>query len=145
MRTRAHESVVDGGWVVVARFNGEVEVWRSGVFDEEAEAIEAFSIHAEEASRTDHVKFEFLHAARVEVDADGMPELHAPALRECFPVPVASPAFYAIGCTTNPSDRWSNADGWTDGPDFTVFTADERRSMGLPIGGEWIAIILKPA
>ena len=145
MRSRAYESVVDGGWVAVARFNGEVEVWRGGVFDDEAEAIEAFRIHADEVGRADHLKFEFLHAVRVEVDADGMPELHAPALREYLPDPVAPPAFYVIGSTTNSSDSWSNDDGWTDGPGFTVFTADERRSADLPIGGEWIAITLIPA
>jgi len=135
--------VVDGGWVVVGRFNGEVEVWRGGVFDEEADAIDAFKAHAEESNSTDANEFEFLHAVRVEVDADGVPGLYVPALRESGGDPV--PAFYAIANTRDRSDRWSNADGWTDGPGFTVFTAAERSTMNLPLDGMWVPILMPPA
>ena len=33
---------------------------------------------------------------------------------------------------------WSNEDGWTDRDSATVFTAQERDTLRLPLGGMWI-------
>lgn len=38
---------------------------------------------------------------------------------------------------------WSNDDGWGDLASATVFTADERSTLRLPDGGEWVP--LEPA
>jgi len=32
---------------------------------------------------------------------------------------------------------WSNADGWTEGDDFDVFTLEESEALNLPLGGAW--------
>jgi hypothetical protein len=47
---------------------------------------------------------------------------------------------FVIVNTENTADNglfWSNADGWTDGDDFDVFTLEESETLSLPIGGEW--------
>jgi hypothetical protein len=35
---------------------------------------------------------------------------------------------------------WSNTDGWGDLASATVFTADERSTLRLPDGGEWVPL-----
>ena len=37
---------------------------------------------------------------------------------------------------------WSNTDGWIDGDNFDVFTAEETEHLNLPIEGEWIRLNL---
>lgn len=133
------EAVTDGAWVGVCRFNGKVEVWRFGIFDEECEVIDAFADYAAEARRMGD-EVEFLHAVRLEVDVAGIPGVLVPAQREVLPETTADTGMYAIARTPNAQDRWSNADGWTDGPDFTVFTAEERAQCALPMGGAWVRI-----
>lgn len=50
----------------------------------------------------------------------------------------ADAASYAIANVGDPSLRWSNADGWTDGTDYAVFSASERGVLSLPIDGAWV-------
>lgn len=131
------DSAVDGAWVVIGRFNGLSEVWRGGVFEEEADALEAFKAHAEQCA-ADGLSVELLHAARIEIDRSGLPSVRAPGYR---PEPAASDAdaaSYAIANVGDPSLRWSNADGWTDGTDYAVFSASERGVLSLPIDGAWV-------
>lgn len=33
--------------------------------------------------------------------------------------------------------KWSNADGWTHGNDFDIFTPEEKEIFNLPINGKW--------
>ena len=44
---------------------------------------------------------------------------------------------WAIYCESNMDLSWSNSYGWTDAPDFDLFTDAERELMHLPIGGVW--------
>lgn len=140
MRSLAHTAVVDYAWVVVGSFDGRIEVWRGGVFEDEHDATEAFNAHAEEQLRYGE-EIKFLHAVRIEIDREGLPGVRAPQVRDLMPPPNTDTGFYAIASIDNPSDRWSNADGWTDGPGFTVFTAEECRAQPAPpMGGKWVRI-----
>lgn len=53
--------------------------------------------------------------------------------------PDGSPGFWVIRCANLPEDLWSNEDGWTSGPDFTVFDGQDT-GHGLPFGGEWVRL-----
>lgn len=55
------------------------------------------------------------------------------------PGPDGSPGFWIIRSAECPDDLWSNEDGWTSGPDFTVFDSSDT-GHGLPIGGEWVRL-----
>lgn len=44
---------------------------------------------------------------------------------------------YLIVSVSNPSEYWSNVDGWVDRESADVFIEAERASLTLPIGGQW--------
>lgn len=46
--------------------------------------------------------------------------------------------YFAIQSTTEPELLWSNADGWTDGEDFDLFTIEESETLSLPTDGQWV-------
>jgi hypothetical protein len=46
--------------------------------------------------------------------------------------------YFAIQRIDSPDLLWSNADGWTDGEDFDLFTIQESETMTLPIDGQWV-------
>lgn len=41
------------------------------------------------------------------------------------------------------SEYWSNANGWGHKHDGDVYSAEERQTMRLPDGGEWIEILIE--
>lgn len=48
--------------------------------------------------------------------------------------------YYVIESDEAPFLRWSNADGWTKGGDFTRFSHADRAMCDLPIGGHWLLV-----
>lgn len=47
--------------------------------------------------------------------------------------------YYAIRNTVDPTDWWSNEDGWTfHVPSRDIFTEEERNTLNLPQDGEWV-------
>jgi len=44
---------------------------------------------------------------------------------------------YIITNISDPTLRWSNTDGWTDGEGFDVFTMQGKLYLRLPIDGKW--------
>lgn len=53
--------------------------------------------------------------------------------------PDGTAGFWVIRVADAPKDLWSNADGWTSGPDITVFDGTDS-GLHLPIGGEWVRL-----
>ena len=47
---------------------------------------------------------------------------------------------YAIQNKACPELFWANNIGWIEGPGETRFTADERKALSLPMGGQWVRI-----
>lgn len=45
---------------------------------------------------------------------------------------------YWIIAETDSNLFWSNEDGWVNQASATRFTTEERQSLRLPIGGNWI-------
>lgn len=133
-------SEADHAWLAVGSFDGRIEVWRGGVFEDEDEAREAFAAHIADVGH-EFGELRFLHAIRVALDADGLPRSAAPDV-DADPEPTEA-RFYAIASTHDPRELWSNSDGWTSGPGFTVFSASDR-SRALPVGGQWVRLRLAP-
>jgi hypothetical protein len=55
-----------------------------------------------------------------------------------------SMTIYLVRCTDPipTADWWSNESGWSSIGDAVVFTEEERHTLNLPIGGEWVAFII---
>jgi len=47
---------------------------------------------------------------------------------------------YAIRNVHDDQLFWSNDLGWVESPDESVFTAEERKTLSLPIDGKWVFI-----
>lgn len=47
---------------------------------------------------------------------------------------------YLIRSTEEAETYWSNQDGWVDIESATEFTDEERHSLNLPMGGEWLQV-----
>lgn len=68
---------------------------------------------------------------------DGMPEAACPQI--ACEGPDDSPSFWVIRNAEHRADLWSNEDGWTSAPDFTVFDGQDT-GHGSPVGGEWVRL-----
>ena len=47
---------------------------------------------------------------------------------------------YTIQNKEIPELFWSNEHGWIETPGETKFTAEERKTLSLPMGGQWVRI-----
>jgi hypothetical protein len=47
---------------------------------------------------------------------------------------------YAIKNKDDDQLFWSNALGWVESPDETLFSQEERDTLNLPIGGVWVYV-----
>ena len=66
-------TTIDFIYVVIARFQGRLEVWRDGPFDSSNDAMEAWEQYAKEPWRAGEV--EFVKVTRLNLTADGSLEL----------------------------------------------------------------------
>lgn len=51
---------------------------------------------------------------------------------------------WCIRSIVEPALAWSNKQGWVSGADLDRFSDDDRRTLNLPIGGEWRRAPLDP-